>query len=147
MPDQATTSPVTGYRSVTEISSLSPLRACARDSVNTHKRGNQPVTGNRPAPTTNVTILKHCRCADCRLFRRVGNDFICDAGIGGTAVVWATGRRFCEPAPDAWQYCAGYDGPQIGDDVWVWPKATESSENQRDTPPCEALREGDLSNV
>lgn len=44
--------------------------------------------------------------------------------IGGTAVVPATGERFCDPPPEAWQYCARYRGPQISRDVRVRPKAS-----------------------
>ena len=48
--------------------------------------------------------------------------------LGGTAVVWATGRRFFEPSPDDWRYCPGYDGPQISKDVWVWPRRSTALE-------------------
>ena len=70
-----------------------------------------------------MTVLKHCRCTDCRKFSADGaGNYFCRDYIGGTAVVWATGERFCNPSPEAWHYCAGYDGPQISKDVWVWPR-------------------------
>jgi hypothetical protein len=85
----------------------------------TGKRGNEVVTGNLP-PSVEGTVLKHCRCIDCRNW--IGADLRCRAGIGGLAVVWATGARRCDPPPDAWHYCRDYDGPQMSTDVWVWPK-------------------------
>ena len=73
-------------------------------------------------PSSQVTILPFCRCGDCRKFSEAAGESYCAEGIGGTKVVWATGERFCNPAPDQWHYCAGYDGPQISKDVWVWPR-------------------------
>lgn len=73
-----------------------------------------------PPPSPEVTILRHCRCADCRNFSQADGANYCREGIGGTFVVWATGKRVCEPAPDAWHYCSHYEGPQISKDVWVW---------------------------
>jgi len=75
-------------------------------------------------PPSDVVVLKHCRCMDCRNFSKVASNYYCSKHIGGTAVVWGTGKRFCDPLPDAWHYCAGYHGPQVSKDVWVWPKAT-----------------------
>jgi hypothetical protein len=72
-----------------------------------------------PAP---ATVLRHCRCADCLNFSQVGGEYFCSEYIGGTAVVWATGKRQCDPPPDAWHYCARYRGPQISKDVWLWPR-------------------------
>jgi len=48
--------------------------------------------------------------------------FFCRDYIGGTAIVWATGERVSDPQPDAWHYCAGYNGPQISKDVWAWKR-------------------------
>jgi hypothetical protein len=80
---------------------------------------------HRPSP---ATILRHCRCADCLNFECVGGEYFCSEGIGGTSVVWATGKRQCDPPPDAWHYCACYHGRQISQDIWVWPQG------QADTP-------------
>ena len=75
---------------------------------------------------SDVVVLKHCRCMDCRNFSADGaGNYYCSELIGGTAVVWATGRRFCDPPPDAWHYCARYHGPQISTDVWMWPHAAK----------------------
>jgi hypothetical protein len=74
-------------------------------------------------PPPAAVILKHCRCVDCLNLAESGEEYVCSEDIGGTKVVWATGRRVCELAPDAWHYCAGYDGPQISKDVWVWREA------------------------
>jgi len=65
--------------------------------------------------------LKHCRCVDCLNFSKAGSDYFCTEYIGGTAIVWATGQRICEPPPDAWHYCVCYRGPQISKDIWLWP--------------------------
>ena len=70
----------------------------------------------------NVTLLRHCRCQDCLKFSHAGSTYFCRDYIGGTAIVWATGERFCDPPPDAWHYCAGYNGPQVSKDVWVWTR-------------------------
>jgi hypothetical protein len=59
---------------------------------------------------------------DCRNFSQVGQDYLCSEYIGGMSVVWATGKRECDPPPDAWHYCSHYNGPQISKDVWVWPR-------------------------
>jgi len=83
-----------------------------------------------PAPASNVTILRHCRCRDCRKFSKVGSEYFCQDHIGGTAVVWATGERVCDPPPDAWHYCAGYGGPLVSKDVWTWPRARTSAEKR-----------------
>ena len=70
-----------------------------------------------------VTLLKHCRCMDCRRFyKAMGGEFYCESYIGGTRIEWATGKRYCDPLPDAWHYCADYHGPQISKDVWPWPQ-------------------------
>ena len=70
-----------------------------------------------------VTLLKHCRCMDCRRFyKAVDGEFYCESYIGGTRIEWATGKRSCDPPPDAWHYCADYHGPQISKDVWAWPR-------------------------
>lgn len=76
-----------------------------------------------PAPPSKmVTILRHCRCADCLNFSSINDEYFCSFYIGGTAVVWATGEHYCVPLPNAWHYCARYRGPQVSKDVWVWPK-------------------------
>ena len=86
----------------------------------------RPVTGapgESVPPPVPATILRHCRCSDCLNFSCVAGEHFCSEHIGGTAVVWATGERFCDPPPNAWHYCARYRGPQISKDVFVWPKS------------------------
>jgi hypothetical protein len=73
-------------------------------------------------PAGSVVILKHGRCQDCRRFRCVGGEYFCSEYIGGTKIMWLTGKRECDPPPEAWHYCSHYDGPQISKDVWVWPR-------------------------
>lgn len=79
-----------------------------------------------PVPN-DVTILRHCRCVDCRRFAFADGQYFCSEYIGGTFSVVATGQRVCEPAPEAWHYCSRYDGPQVSNDVWIWRKATPTS--------------------
>ena len=88
------------------------------------ERGRAPMQPLQPlrAPAP-ATILRHCRCSDCLSFSWVAGEYFCSEYIGGTAVVWATGERFCDPPPDAWHYCACYRGPQVSKDVFVWPMA------------------------
>jgi hypothetical protein len=113
--------PVTGgYR----ISPIDRHPARARDCAYTPKPGNQVVTGNSAPPSSDVTILRHCRCMDCTRFSKVGGEYFCSEYISGTSVVWATGKRECDPPSDAWHYCSRYDGPQISTDVWVWTRET-----------------------
>lgn len=86
--------------------------------------GDSSDTGeSHAAPSLKVTVLKHSRCIDCRKFHADGcGNYYCDSYIGGTKVTWATGKRECDPLPDAWHYCSDYHGPQISPDVWVWPR-------------------------
>lgn len=97
-----------------------------RKSRQTRSGPDADSSGLPTAPSSGVTVLKHCRCSDCRKLSKVGDGYVCAEHIGGTAVVWATGEHLCDPAPDAWHYCAGYDGPQISKDVWVWPRKEEA---------------------
>ena len=83
----------------------------------------RPATRPSAPPSPDVVVLKHCRCMDCRKFSQAGSDYFCDEHMGGTAIVWSTGKRTCDPPPDVWQYCACYDGPQISKDVWVWRRS------------------------
>ena len=76
------------------------------------------------APAEADVVLKHCRCMDCRNFSQVGQDYFCSEYIGGTSVVWATGKRECDPPQDAWHYCSHCDGPQISKNVWLWPRGS-----------------------
>lgn len=99
-------------------------RAHARTRAREVRPGGQdsPYSPILPAPGA-VTLLKHCRCMDCRRFyKAVDGEFYCESYIGGTRIDWATGRRYCDPPPDAWHYCADYHGPQISKDVWAWPR-------------------------
>lgn len=82
--------------------------------------GRSAGTVSRP-PRSNVTILRFCRCRDCRrFFRDDWGQQVCERGIGGTKITWGSGTRRCDPPPDAWHYCAGYSGPAISKDIWVW---------------------------
>ena len=99
------------------------------------------VIGNQSFASTDGTILRHCRCMDCRKFfsDRAGECF-CREYIGGTKVTWATGKRECDPPPDAWHYCSDYDGPQISTDVWVWQREDHADEKQNRAEPWKAQR-------
>ena len=97
-------------------------RAYARTRAIAVNRENPVTPGNAVTPPpVEVTVLRHCRCLDCRKFYRAEGEFFCRDGIGGTATVLGTGERICDPPADAWHYCAGYDGPPVSRDVWAWP--------------------------
>ena len=114
--------------------SLSLLHTCAGARAHARARAEKAGTGDsqdsrvsQPAPSLNVTLLKHCRCMDCRRFHQdARGEFFCESYIGGTRVEWATGKRYCDPPPDAWHYCADYHGPQISKDVWAWPRRSHA---------------------
>jgi hypothetical protein len=66
-------------------------------------------------------VLYCCRCRDCEKFEKMGADhYRCREGIGGTAVQWGTGEWITQPLPDQWHHCAGYRGPRISKDYFVW---------------------------
>jgi len=114
-----------GRAEVAEVShSFTRAQAHARARARGEERGRAPVQPLQPlrAPVP-ATILRHCRCSDCLNFSCVAGEYFCSEYIGGMAVVWATGERFCDPPPDAWHYCARYRGPQVSKDVFVWPKS------------------------
>jgi hypothetical protein len=56
--------------------------------------------------------LPQCRCRDCTKFSQddLGKSY-CEEGIGGTRIRFSDGHMECEPAPEDWHYCQGYDGP------------------------------------
>ena len=89
----------------------------------------------RPLPAS-ATILKHCRCMDCRQWDHMAG--MCFE-LGYRQYV---PREQYHPAmqrfwtdvgmidPDGWHYCASYHGPQISKDVWVWPKSSGAVESR-----------------
>jgi len=123
-----------GLRPQRENRENNSLSSHARGRARAHTRARR---GNRGAATSlfspilpppgPVTLLKHCRCMDCRRFHQdARGEFFCESYIGGTRVEWATGKRYCDPPPDAWHYCADYHGPQISKDVWAWPRRSHA---------------------
>ena len=137
---------VTALPPVTGFPPLSPYTRVRTHTIETNREkpvtpGNAVTRSQAPSPEA-VTILKHCRCCDCRKFSREGKEYFCSEYIGGTCVVWATGKKTCDPPPDAWHYCACYHGPQISKDVWVWPrhgsaKVTEVATGPSSPPAAE----------
>lgn len=121
---------ITTLPRITEFTGLSPhARARAREGVN---GGNAVMRGNAVMPPLKVTILRHCRCIDCqKFFKDAVGAYFCRDYIGGT-VVSVTGERVCDPPPETWHYCAGYDGPQISKDIFIWKyqQGGESHANQ-----------------
>ena len=92
-----------------------------------------------------VVVLKHCRCMDCRNFSKVGDEYFCSEYIGGTKVTWATGKRECDPPPEAWHYCACYHGPQLSKDVWLWPRRSRQvGAGSTITPTAEQTSEDEV---
>jgi hypothetical protein len=124
-PSTEATSSYEGQAEVAGVSdSFTHTRAHARTRAGEQKVDTGPLQTPQPlrAPGA-VTLLKHCRCMDCRRFyKAMGGEFYCESCIGGTRIEWATGKRYCDPPPDAWHYCADYHGPQISKDVWAWPR-------------------------
>jgi len=90
-------------------------------SLQSHRTVRTPPT---PIP---ATILRHCRCVDCgHWVREPYNE--CAHGIIRNGV-----QPVLEFPPDAWHWCALYDGPQISRDVWLWAKAGAGA-NKRPVP-------------
>ncbi len=113
-----------------------PGRAGAHMGGNTPKPGNLPVrpkTGNAPPPDRNVTILKNCRCQDCRRWDDATGR--CDT----RGLVRYIPKADYEPAmrpfwsdlgmirPRQWHYCSDYHGPQISKDVCVCSKQPDAT--------------------
>lgn len=105
--------------------------AHARASTETIGTGESRESGeSHAAPSLNVTVLKHCRCIDCRNFSQVEGDQFCSKGIGGLKSSWETGRHICDPPPEEWHYCRDYHGPQISTDIWAWPRGQSPDESK-----------------
>jgi hypothetical protein len=95
-------------------------RARARAREEERGTGDSPESGDsHAAPSLAVTILKHCRCIDCRHWIRAPYS-MCRHGV----IVNGVGAALEYP-PDAWHYCALYHGPQASPDVWAWPHGVE----------------------
>ena len=110
---------------VAEVSnSLTRTRAHAR--ARTERIDAGPLQSAQPLHVPEpVTLLKHCRCADClRSKVPVGSTLACPL------------PHVCLPRPNEWHYCADYHGPQISKDVWAWPRRrhAEVAEVSRDAP-------------
>ncbi len=115
-----------GRAEVAEVSySFTHAQAHARARARGERRGRDTLQPAQPlhAPAT-ANILRHCRCIDCRKFSKPGGEYVCSEYIGGTKGIWGTSKRECDPPPEAWHYCACYDGSQISRDVWVWPRSS-----------------------
>lgn len=81
--------------------SIASIREKLGSNVVKHARANSSgSTGRMPG---RVTILKHCRCIDCRH--------------------WTGWCRALVPAsepPEQWHWCARYSGPRISKQVFIW---------------------------
>ncbi len=113
-------------------------RAHAHMGGYTPKRGKLPVrpkTGNAPPPSPNVTILKNCRCQDCRRW----DDYAGQCEV--RCLVRYVPKEDYHPAmqpfwsdlgmirPEQWHYCSEYHGPQISKDICVCPKRQDTSKH------------------
>jgi hypothetical protein len=69
-------------------------------------------SGLSPIVARPQVTLQQCRCRDCTKFSQddLGKSY-CEEGIGGTHIRFSDGHMECEPAPEDWHYCQGYDGP------------------------------------
>jgi len=104
-----------GQAEVAEVShSLTHARAhaCARARARTERIDAGPLQPLQPLHLPEpVTLLKHCRCADClRAKVPAGSTLTCPL------------PHVCLPQRAEWHYCAYYHGPQISKDVWAWPR-------------------------
>ena len=85
------------------------------------------------APPAPATILRHCRCQDCRRWDETAGQ--CEARGLVRYIPKADYHPAMQPfwsdlgmiRPEQWHYCADYHGPQISMDVWAWPKATPTA--------------------
>ena len=91
---------------------------------------------DRPAPPAPgpATILRHCRCVDCRRWnnrRGYCREFLFRRYVPreeypkAMRPFWTDVGRI---RPEQWHYCARYDGPALSADVWVWPKRMAARE-------------------
>ncbi len=112
----------------------SGLKITPHNPANPANQGKADGQHDPVAPKTGDTVLRHCRCIDCRKFYRQDGTYFCAAGIGGTLITWGTGERAYNPAPDKWHYCAGYAGPAISPSVWVWPSDTLAPRGESHEP-------------
>lgn len=113
------------------------LHACA--SARTGAR--EAELGNRlsqlprlsQSPSEPAFVLKHCRCVDCCRWEGVQGfcDVLCFRRHVSREDYRPAMRSFWTDLgmirPDAWHFCAFYDGPQISDDVWLWPKPRQTA--------------------
>ena len=90
------------------------VRARAREEEWGRNALQPPQPLHAPIP---ATILRYCRCMDCRHWIAEPHSE-CIHGIIRNGV-----KPVPEYPADAWHYCALYHGPQVSKDVWVWPKA------------------------
>jgi hypothetical protein len=113
---------------VTAFSGLSPSRARTRVEGYTPNPGNRPVTGNIPPAPSKVTILRHCRCQDCRHWIKAPYS-MCRHGLVVNGM-----KAIPEYPAHEWHYCALYHGPQVSKEVWVWKRDANSSESVEPRP-------------
>ena len=113
------------YRALPRSAVYRPTRAHAMALY-----GENPVMRGKAVmrpPSAHVTVLRHCRCIDFREFSRdAGGECFCRDSIGGTVIVWATGERFCEPAPGREKRgpCRAGGDPATGPHQPSWPGET-----------------------
>lgn len=82
----------------------------AGESQDSQTRTAGQLPGRSACPPAPATILRHCRCVDCRL--------------------WTLGKcPLGTDDPNRWFYCANYNGLQISHDVLVWPHMPRGAGN------------------
>ena len=101
-----------------DLSEVDAIHSQERDCARIGRPATSPdLTATYPPPRP-ATVLKHCRCMDCRHW----------IGEPHSECVHGIIRNGVKPVPeypaDAWHWCALYHGPQVSKDVWVWPKVT-----------------------
>lgn len=107
-------------------------------NINIEGAGNRVAesqTRKNPPPAPSATILRLCRCGDCR---RWDHQYGHCPELGLRAYV---PRENVHPAMrqfwtdlatirlDEWHYCKFYDGPAVSKDVWVWPRLLHANDH------------------
>ena len=98
--------------------------------------------------TAGVNVLHFCRCMDCA--KHVGGAdgaYQCLDLIGGTGARWSDGNQECDPSPDTWHYCGGYDGPRNAQEPVLWPRTQklDHRDNQQAKPRKTASDDSDFA--
>ena len=89
-----------------------------------------------PFDTSDVTVLRFCRCQDCEAFWLDAYAMEwCRADHMLWGIVWGTGEVTYTLKPSQWHYCGDYRGPTVVDDLMVIPKGKAQAATLFDPKP------------